>query len=92
MLRIGYDQRRPEPSPDPCFYACLGRLSANVDVDGLPYGELFGELVGGMFDLHWDQEQEAFFDFGQHVSDGELVTEVTVRCKKGAASVTGISF
>lgn len=37
-----------------------------------------------MFDLHWEQEEETFFDRGLDVSDGQLVEEVIMRCKNGA--------
>lgn len=65
---------------------CPVRLSAVVGVTSLPYGDLFDELMGGMFELHWDTEMEAFFDHGTHVSDGELTDEVIMRCQKGATS------
>lgn len=47
---------------------------------------MFEEMVGGMFDIHWDQDAEAFFDRGNHVSDGELTDEVLMRCRKGAST------
>lgn len=50
----------------------------------VPYGELFEELLGGMFELHWEQEEEVFFDRGLHVPDGQLVEEVVMRCRNGA--------
>lgn len=59
------------------------RLAGVVGVESVPYGEIFDEIVRGMFNLHWDQETEAFFDYGEHVSDGELVNEATMRCQKG---------
>lgn len=74
----------------PLFAASPDRLSAAVGVESLPYGDLLHELSGGIYELHWNQEEEAFFDRGNHVSDGELVDEVLVRCKKGAGfPVTG---
>lgn len=60
------------------------RLSAVVGTKSVPYGDIFEELVGGMFDFHWDEETEAFHDYGEHVSDGGIVNEVIVRCQKGA--------
>lgn len=61
------------------------RLSVAIGVEGsVPYGDLFEELLGGMFDLHWEQEEEAFFDRGLHVPDGRLVEEVIMRCRNGA--------
>lgn len=38
-----------------------------------------------MFDLHWEQEEEAFFDRGLEVSDGHLVQEAIMRCKNGSS-------
>lgn len=37
-----------------------------------------------MFELHWEKEEEAFFDRGLEVSDGRLVQEGIMRCKNGA--------
>lgn len=68
--------------------ACCASLSAVVGADSLPYGELFDEVVGGMFELHWDGEEEAFFDYGVHMADGELVDEVIMRCQNGASRVS----
>lgn len=59
------------------------RLSTAVGIQTLPYDELLNELMGGMFDLHWDKEIEAFFDHGNHVSDGEVVDEAVMRCQQG---------
>lgn len=64
----------------------FSRLSAAVGVESsVPYGGLLEELLGGMFDLHWEQEEEAFFDRGVHVPDGQLVDEVIMRCRNGAS-------
>lgn len=60
------------------------RLAGVVGVESVPYGVIFDEIIGGMFNLHWDPETEAFFDYGEHVSDGELVNEAVVRCQQGA--------
>lgn len=67
---------------------CFASLSAVVGADSLPYGELFDELVGGMFELHWDEEEEAFFDHGVHMADGELIDEVIMRCRNGMSCVS----
>lgn len=63
---------------------CVARLATAVGVNGLPYGELYDELVGGMFELHWDKEHEAFFDHGKHMADGEVIKEAIMRCQQGA--------
>lgn len=72
-----------------CVPACppSNRLSVAIGAEGgsVPYGDLFEELLGGMFDLHWEQEEEAFFDRGLHVPDGRLVEEVIMRCRNGAS-------
>lgn len=66
--------------------ALLHSLSGVVGADSsLPYGELYDELVGGMFDLHWDGEEEAFFDHGVHTADGEVIDQVIMRCQNGAS-------
>eukprot|EP00904_Undaria_pinnatifida_P001887 jgi/Undpi1/1169/HiC_scaffold_10.g04631.m1 len=63
-------------------------LSGVVGADSsLPYGELYDELVGGMFDLHWDGEEEAFFDHGVHTADGEVIDQVIMRCQNGYVSL-----
>lgn len=43
-----------------------------------------------MFDLHWEQENEAFFDRGlDSSSDGQLLEEVMIRCMNGASGSIG---
>lgn len=59
------------------------RLSAAIRVESLPYDEMYGEIVEGLFDLHWDENNGAFFDYGRHDSDGEVVKEVVMRCRRG---------
>lgn len=56
-------------------------------MEGVPYGEMYGEIVEGLFDLHWDDNDGAFFDYGRHVSDGGVVTEVVMRCRRGKRAV-----
>ncbi|CAM9340838.1 unnamed protein product, partial [Hapterophycus canaliculatus] len=66
-------------------------LSSALGVEGsVPYGNLYDELLGGVFDFHWEEEEEAFFDRGLHVSDGELVDEVIMRCKNVDGSTEDI--
>eukprot|EP00752_Nemacystus_decipiens_P007415 g6630.t3 len=66
----------------------MQRLSVAIGVEGgVPYGDLFEELLGGIFELHWEQEEEAFFDRGLHVPDGQLVEEVIMRCRNADGSI-----
>lgn len=68
--------------------AYFNRLSVAVGVEGsVAYGDLFEEVLSGIFDLHWEHEEEAFFDRGLHVPDGQLVEEVVMRCRNGASTL-----
>ncbi|CAM9775634.1 unnamed protein product [Ectocarpus fasciculatus] len=69
----------------------MQRLSAALGVEGsVPYGDLFDELMEGLFEFHWEREEEAFFDRGLHVSDGRLVDEVIMRCRNADGSTEDI--
>ena len=71
--------------------AYLVRLSTALSVESLSYGDLHGEIVGGLFEFHWDDKEEAFFDYGPHASDGKLVREVLMRCRKGTIYEIGMN-
>ncbi|CAM9649573.1 unnamed protein product [Ectocarpus sp. 13 AM-2016] len=69
----------------------MQRLSTAIGVEGSGlYGHLFNELIEGLFEFHWEPEEEAFFDRGLHVSDGRLVDEVVMRCKNADGSTEDI--
>eukprot|EP00903_Cladosiphon_okamuranus_P008249 g7940.t1 len=90
--RASHPSQTEECHVDVSSWLALGcrvmqRLSVAIGVEGsVPYGDLFDEVLGGIFDLHWEQEEEAFFDRGIHVPDGELVEEVVMRCRNADGS------
>lgn len=81
--------RAPAPAPG-CPTRLRARLSGVVGVRTLPYENLSDELVGGLVDFHWDEDAQAFLDYGKHVGDGAIVEEVLVRCRRGNDRRTGI--